>query len=321
MAEFTKSRDITGMEIGGWIPRHRMPERTPDGEEQWACECRYCGTLKTLRKGNIQKTKSCGCLVTSKSPTDRYIGKRYGQLTGLCRTDRKDPNSGWVWEWECDCGTIIERAVKHVVNGNVKSCGCLSKRDITGQRFGRLVALYPTEKRDRQNVIGKFRCDCGKETEKPRYLVTSGSIRSCGCLAQEQSRQHLKGSFVMGTSLYRIRQEGDPLQKNNSSGHPGVTYDPTHDRWDARMEFQKKLYRRYCEDEETAVWTRQMFVRYRKAFVTWWESLTPEEQEIENARYNSKSDSTRRGSLYLAWLETHASPEELSSCPSGDCHG
>ncbi|MCD8231100.1 MAG: hypothetical protein LUD14_04635 [Clostridiales bacterium] len=42
-------------------------------------------------------------------------------------------------------------------------------KDMTGQRFGHLTVLYPTEKRDRdQSVIWHCRCDCGNEVELSR---------------------------------------------------------------------------------------------------------------------------------------------------------
>lgn len=129
MEKKTKSRDITGQVIGNWIPRRLLPERTADGEEQWDCECRYCGNLKVLRKGNIKKTKSCGCLPSSKDASQKYVGKRYNMLTGLQCTDRKDPHNGWIWEWACDCGNIVELPVKNITSKRVKSCGCLTQKN------------------------------------------------------------------------------------------------------------------------------------------------------------------------------------------------
>lgn len=56
----------------------------------------------------------------------------------------------------------------------------MRKLDLTGQRFGRLVAK---ERRD----DGKWVCvcDCGKETVVFRGALRSGHTRSCGCLAAE----------------------------------------------------------------------------------------------------------------------------------------
>lgn len=230
-------------EIGGFIPRRLLPDRTSDGEELWECECRSCGAIKTLRKSNIKKTRSCGCL---------------------------------------------------------------KRIDITGKRFGRLVAVCATDKRDHRQVVWRFRCDCGTDVEKPVYLVTSGSIQSCGCLAREQAISNLRGGIAMGTNLHQICQEGDPPQRNNSSGQTGIWFDPSRRRYMVRMEFQGMLYRRYVYDESEAIQIRQMYVDHRHAFLDWWNSLSPEEQASENAQY--QDEDTPMGPLFLDWVKKHVPP-------------
>jgi hypothetical protein len=62
--------------------------------------------------------------------------------------------------------------------------------DITGQRFGRLMALRLTEKGNTsRNQRWLFRCDCGNETEVDKHHVMRGATRSCGCLEKENRRQ------------------------------------------------------------------------------------------------------------------------------------
>ena len=61
-------------------------------------------------------------------------------------------------------------------------------KDITGQRFGKLVALKPTEKRTSGGRIWVFQCDCGNIHEAPIGAVTRGNTRSCGCLHAESVR-------------------------------------------------------------------------------------------------------------------------------------
>ncbi len=39
-------------------------------------------------------------------------------------------------------------------------------QDITGKRYGKLTALYPTEKRQGTNIVWCFRCDCGNLVER-----------------------------------------------------------------------------------------------------------------------------------------------------------
>lgn len=67
--------------------------------------------------------------------------------------------------------------------------------DITGQRFGRLVAIRPTKlyKRGKSNsYYWLFQCDCGQEKEILLASVTrkKDSTKSCGCL-QRVRIEHL----------------------------------------------------------------------------------------------------------------------------------
>lgn len=62
------------------------------------------------------------------------------------------------------------------------------KLDITNQRFGRLVALSPTDQRKDKKVVWKFICDCGKIHFTTARSVMAGHTKSCGCIAVERIR-------------------------------------------------------------------------------------------------------------------------------------
>ena len=63
-------------------------------------------------------------------------------------------------------------------------------RNITGQQFGRLTALYPTGERRHGNIVWRLRCDDGNEIEAPINRLNSGRILSCGCLRRENRFRH-----------------------------------------------------------------------------------------------------------------------------------
>lgn len=70
--------------------------------------------------------------------------------------------------------------------------------DITGQRFGRLVAIERIDKR------WKCICDCGNTTLSDSYQLRNGITVSCGCYHAEQcGDQHRKHGYTK-TRLYRI---------------------------------------------------------------------------------------------------------------------
>lgn len=60
-------------------------------------------------------------------------------------------------------------------------------KDITGQRYGRLVAVTRTEEKAQNgSYIWECVCDCGNNKNIALSSLSKGSTRSCGCLAKEQ---------------------------------------------------------------------------------------------------------------------------------------
>ena len=80
----------------------------------------------------------------------------------------------------CECGITREVMAKLLRTGLTKRCGCLQKeigakirtRDLTNQRFGRLVALRPTEEK-RLEVIWLCKSDCGEICRVPSNLLVT----------------------------------------------------------------------------------------------------------------------------------------------------
>lgn len=116
-------------------------------------------------------------------------GQQFGSLLVIERdfsyNINKITNKQDTVYWKClcqNCGTIKTVASKHLRFGRTKTCGCGRKLDLTNQRFGKLIALYPTDKRSNKSVIWHCKCDCGNECEvSTKHLMDKG-VQSCGCL-------------------------------------------------------------------------------------------------------------------------------------------
>lgn len=128
------------------------------------------------------------------------IGYQIGHLTVDYPTDAK--HSGYtVWHCKCDCGGEILLDTRYLQRGTITDCGCITKikpgqRDLTGQRFGRLVCIEPTEKRSyRGTVVWRCRCDCGNECFAPSKQLLSGYKRSCGCLSHPPLKEFVGKRF------------------------------------------------------------------------------------------------------------------------------
>lgn len=68
----------------------------------------------------------------------------------------------------------------------------MCKRDLTGQRFGRLVVIEHAGRKRTENVW-RCKCDCGRETDVLTGLLVHGKTRSCGCLQDETRRRDITG--------------------------------------------------------------------------------------------------------------------------------
>ena len=118
-------------------------------------------------------------------------GQRFGKLVVVSLSDvRKGNRRGR--RCQCSCGNYTEVITKSLTSGNTKSCGCglNNPLDITGQKFGKLTAIRPTEKRINRIVVWECLCDCGTRTEVRINSLTTGNTKSCGCLKSGQTGEN-----------------------------------------------------------------------------------------------------------------------------------
>lgn len=62
--------------------------------------------------------------------------------------------------------------------------------DITGERYGRLIAIRRLDRRRNGHTVWLCKCDCGNETEVVIGSLRNGLTRSCGCLNAERRIEH-----------------------------------------------------------------------------------------------------------------------------------
>lgn len=112
-------------------------------------------------------------------------GEKFSHLTVIgLSSERKHGCTSW--DCVCDCGNTTTVATGDLVSGNTKSCGGSIHRikDISGQRFGKLLVLELSEVVNHAS-LWKCICDCGNETVVSCHSLTTGNTRSCGCLHRD----------------------------------------------------------------------------------------------------------------------------------------
>lgn len=178
-------RDLTGQKFGELTVLEATPERRCRSVV-WLCRC-SCGRLVKAAGNNLVSggTTSCGHVKAMD-----LTGQQFGELTALERTGERRGTSV-VWLCQCSCGRRIKVASSSLVSGKTKSCGHTRATDLTGQRFGRLVALKPMRMElepGQQGVPWLCRCDCGCVAVGLSISLTCGRKLSCGCINRRRGR-------------------------------------------------------------------------------------------------------------------------------------
>lgn len=108
------------------------------------------------------------------------IGEHFGKLTVIKESEIKQ-NNLITWECQCECGNTTLATTKNLRNGVKQSCGCLKRKDIVGQKFGKLTVIAPTNERKHNSVIWKCQCECGNICYATTEGLRVGDNTTCGC--------------------------------------------------------------------------------------------------------------------------------------------
>ncbi len=120
----TIAEDLTGKRFGDLTVLYRVENER--GRTRWACRC-DCGNIHIASARDLKggKCKSCGCRMRFSG--QGYIditGQRFGRLTVLYSTDKRDKKGSVYWHCRCDCGNETDVTTDRLLHGNRKSCGC-----------------------------------------------------------------------------------------------------------------------------------------------------------------------------------------------------
>lgn len=237
-----------GQKIGRWtvLDDSILSSR---GEKKWLCRC-DCGTERYVLERSLLYggSVSCGCFRkerASEANSPDLTGKQFGELTVIQKVENTKHGSS-QWLCKCSCGEDYVVLGSHLVTGRRTRCSSKVHEknyvfsDISGQRYGRLVALYPSKRYDKSgSVVWRCRCDCGNEVDIPYNSLVYCNQKSCGCQKKEHD-QKLKTflTHVAGTSVDMLKSKKVPT--DNTTGYKGVYL--IRGKYVAKIVFQKKQY-------------------------------------------------------------------------------
>ena len=187
IVEVGRGINLTNQIFGDYKVLYRTKPPSSSKEAYWLCQCQKCNKLFVKSSTTLRKRiNECSC-------KNDLSGQKFGRWTVLNKTDKRTKNRTIIWHCKCDCGKEKDVDAYTLRSGQSKSCGCLNQEKIiesknknrinlTGKRFGKLVALYPIY----NELKGKHtkwhcKCDCGNECDVDMGNLRSGKSKSCGC--------------------------------------------------------------------------------------------------------------------------------------------
>ena len=190
----------------------------------WKCQC-DCGNICEVSGEYLKRQdlpRDCGCskiknikIKKQEEKLNRLVGQRFGKLVVLESTDQRYHHS-IVWKCKCDCGNIKYVPTDMLKNGHTKSCGCLIREiqgnDLTNQRFGKLVALYPCNHKKSSSILWHCKCDCGNECDIESYNLRSGKTSSCGCINRSIGELKIEAILLENNIIYKKEITFDDLK-------------------------------------------------------------------------------------------------------------
>lgn len=206
--------DVTGQRFGKLIALEVHSRATWGREYIWKCLC-DCGniTYVSISKLRVLRTTSCGCLNVEVQRALNYedlSNRTFGDLKVLGPAYSYD--NCLIWRCGCVCGNIKNVEAHKLKSGNTKSCGCRKYKYLIDKQFGRLTVVSEV-----LDAFGKKAwkclCTCGNYTTVTSSKLTSGAVKSCGCLKKDMMTGDKNSSWKGGITPENLKIRASPEYK------------------------------------------------------------------------------------------------------------
>lgn len=275
--------DLIGQRFGKLVIKSRAPDiiKGKRKEKAYYCDC-DCGTKNHIvSKSNLKSTKSCGC--------GRYLhleGQRFGRLVVLYEKTERSKEGLKIYHCKCDCGKECEVIGSYLIHGDTKSCGCYkietaktshikyNKFDLTndygigytskGEPFFFDLEDYDLIKDycwgiNSEGYVSAKAKDGTNKHILFHQLVFDKYVDHIGGKNTRNDNRKVnlrKNSSDYSFETYNNMNKG--IQKNNTSGCPGVTWHKRDSLWEVRISVNKKqIYLGRYDDYNEAVKVRK----------------------------------------------------------------
>lgn len=148
-------------------------------------QCSFCGkefesNIYQITSNHTTRCSECTFKRRSnlgKSKFKDISGQQYGSLIALEPTSKRQ--HGRII-WKCLCLLCNQHTYINANNWgrNIQCDKCAHEKDLTNQKYGKLTAIYKTDKKQNGFNVWHCKCDCGNECDLS--VGDWGSTQSCG---------------------------------------------------------------------------------------------------------------------------------------------
>lgn len=188
-----------GRKFGEWTVLEDYPD-SYFNKKFCLCQC-SCGITRLVDKRNLTTKKSVGCGRRHQQQVrvrEDLTGRKFGRLTVIGRGKDSIRNNGAeipTWVCKCECGNIVSVEQCLLKSGGTKSCGCFKSESsserfslkLEGRKFGKLTVIKRngtiTNNDGTQHLLWLCQCECGNQKEVRGGDLTTGKVKSCGCMS------------------------------------------------------------------------------------------------------------------------------------------
>lgn len=218
------AEDLTG-QVFGYLTVVRRAENKY-GRTCWLCRCE-CGKEKeaTARDLKAGKVKSCGCRSRDHSHNRVDLtGRKFGRLTAIQPLEERDRKGSVYWKCLCDCGAETSVTEDGLVQGSVRSCGCLKSENQKriGEKLHRIdgtcVEILEKRKSRKDNTsgfrgvfktkAGKYRVDIG--FKRKRFYVGTFESYEEAVKKRMEAEKTVHDGFVQAYYKWKEQADRDP---------------------------------------------------------------------------------------------------------------
>lgn len=199
--------DITGMVFGELTVLSRAEKE--GNRSAWHCKC-DCGNELTVTTHDLRtgKKKNCGCkLYVSRNYRD-LMGQRFGYLTVVNQTEKRDYKGSILWECKCDCGKNVLYSEDNLVHGQIKSCGCYRDTEVCKKINEKLHRIEGT-------CIERLNLQKPRSDNRSGYVGVHKVNDNCykAAIGFKGKKYHL-GTFASLEEAIEARRKGEQIHLN-----------------------------------------------------------------------------------------------------------